>query len=146
MTGKPAMTENDGPGVRANRARIRRMVWFMIGYAVVAIAFMIYMRSNALPTSSGPAKFPPNVALVAGALFPLLFGGAMVFIWRMLDEVAHRVAQFAWAGAFLFTAFATISWSFLWQGGWVPEPNAMAILVASAVVVMILALLKQRLG
>lgn len=146
MTGKPAMTDDEGPGIRANRARVRRMVLFMIGYAVVATVFVAFMLSNAQPTPSGPAKFPPNVALAAGVMFPLLFGGAMVFIWRMLDEVAHRVVQFAWAGAFLFSAFATASWMFLWQGGWVPEPNAMVILVASAVVVMVLAPVKQRLG
>jgi hypothetical protein len=146
MMGKPAMTDEEGPGIRADRARKRRMVLFMIGYAVVATVFMVFMRSNVVPTQSWPAKFPPNVALAAAALFPLLFGGAMVFIWRMLDEVAHRVVQFAWAGAFLFNAFATVSWSFLSQGGWVPAPNAMGILVASALVVMILAPLKQRLG
>ena len=146
MTGKPAMTDGDGPGVRANRARIRRTVLFMIAYAVVAIAFVVGMLSNADPTSVGPAKFPPNVALAAAVLFPLLFGGAMMIIWRLLDEVAHRVVLFAWAGAFLVQTFATVSWTFLWQGGWTPQPNAMALLIGSAVVVMLLASAKQRFG
>lgn len=85
------------------------------------------------------------MALAVAVLFPLLFGGAMVIIWRMLDEVAHRIALAAWAIAFVVEAFATVSWAFLWQGGWLPQPNAMVLLVGSAVVVMVVAWVKQRL-
>jgi hypothetical protein len=139
------MTDNEGPGMRADRARKRRMVLFMILYAFVAVAFIVGIRLATPEPIALSHRLTPNVALATAALFPLLFGGAMVFIWRMLDEVAHRIALWAWVAAFLVNAFATVSWAFLWQGGWVPEPNAMVLLMGSAVVVMIVAFVKQRL-
>jgi hypothetical protein len=145
MTGKPTMIDDEGPGMRAERARKRRMVLFMILYAVVAIAFMVGIRLATPEPVALSHRLTPNVALATAVLFPLLFGGAMVIIWRMLDEVAHRIALWAWAIAFVVNAFATISWAFLWQGGWAPQPSAMALLVGSAVVVMIAAWVKQRL-
>jgi hypothetical protein len=131
--------------MRAERARKRRMVIFAIVYAVIAIAFIVGVRLATPEPVALSHRLTPNVALTIAALFPLLFGGAMVIIWRMLDEVAHRIVLAAWAIAFVVEAFATVSWAFLWQGGWVSEPNAMALLMGSAVVVMIVAWVKQRL-
>jgi hypothetical protein len=139
------MSDNEGPGVRADRARKRRMVLFLILYAVVAIAFVVGIRLATPEPLALSRRLTPDVALAVAVLFPLLFGGAMVIIWRMLDEVAHRIAIAAWAIAFVVEAFATVSWAFLWQGGWVPQPNAMVLLVGSAVVVMVVAWVKQRL-
>jgi hypothetical protein len=121
------------------------MVIFAIVYAVIAIAFIVGVRLATPEPVALSHRLTPNVALTIAALFPLLFGGAMVIIWRMLDEVAHRIVLAAWAIAFVVEAFATVSWAFLWQGGWVSEPNAMALLMGSAVVVMIVAWVKQRL-
>ena len=145
MMGKQAMTEQEGPGVRADRARKRRMAVFAVIYVVVAIAFIVGVRLATPEPIALSHRLTPNVALAVAALFPLLFGGAMVIIWRMLDEVAHRIVLWALAIAFVVNAFATVSWAFLWQGGWVPQPNAMALLMGSAVCVMIAAWVKQRL-
>jgi hypothetical protein len=140
------MTDDEGPGVRADRARKRRMVLFIISYAVVAVAFMVGVRLATPEPVALSHRLTPNVALAIAALFPLLFGGAMVLIWRMLDEVAHRIVLWAWAIAFVVNAFATVSWTFLWQGGWVPKPDAMVLLIAGAVVVMIVGWAKPRFG
>jgi hypothetical protein len=121
------------------------MVIVAIVYAVISIAFIVGVRLATPEPVALSHRLTPNVALTIAALFPLLFGGAMVIIWRMLDEVAHRIALAAWAIAFVIEVFATVSWAFLWQGGWVREPNAMALLMGSAVVVMIVAWVKQRL-
>ena len=145
MMGKQAMTEQEGPGVRADRARKRRMAVFAVIYVLVAIAFIVGVRLATPEPIALSHRLTPNVALAVAALVPLLFGGAMVIIWRMLDEVAHRIVLWAWAIAFVVNAFATVSWAFLWQGGWVPQPNAMALLMGSAVCVMIAAWVKQRL-
>jgi hypothetical protein len=145
MMGKQVMTEQEGPGVRADRARKRRIAAFAVIYVVVAIAFIVGVRLATPEPIALSHRLTPNVALAVAALFPLLFGCAMVVVWRMLDEVAHRIALAAWAIAFLVQAFATICWSFLWQGGWVREPDAMALLLGSVVVVMIVAWVKQRL-
>jgi hypothetical protein len=145
MMGKQVMTEQEGPGVRADRARKRRMAAFAVIYVVVAIAFIVGVRLATPEPVAVSHRLTPNVALAVAALFPLLFGGAMVIIWRMLDEVAHRIVLWAWAIAFVVNAFATVSWAFLWQGGWVPQPDAMALLMSSALCVMIAAWVKQRL-
>jgi hypothetical protein len=140
------MTDDEGPGVRADRARKRRMVLFMVAYAVVAVTFMVGVRLATPEPVALSHRLTPNVALAIAALFPLLFGGAMVLIWRMLDEVAHRIVLAAWAIAFVVNAFVTVSWTFLWQGGWVPKPDAMILLMAGAVVVMIVGWAKPRFG
>lgn len=145
MMGKPAMTDDEGPGTRADRARKRRMVLFIILYAIVAIAFIVGMRLATPEPVALSHRFTPDAALAAAVLFPLLFGGAIAIIWRTQDEVARRIVLSAWAIAFIVEAFATVSWTFLWQGGWVPQPNAMALFLGSVVVVMIVGFVKARL-
>jgi uncharacterized BrkB/YihY/UPF0761 family membrane protein len=145
MTGKPAMTDDEGPGMRADRARKRRMALFIMAYAVVAIGFMVGMGFAAHRPTAGPVTFPPGVAVAAAVLFPLLFGGAIWIFWRMHDEVARRVVLVAWAGGFIAFVFGTASWGFLYKGGLAPEPNAIVLLMGSAIVVMIVAWVRQRL-
>ena len=120
MTGKPAMTDDEGPGMRADRARKRRMALFIMAYAVVAIGFMVGMGFAAHRPTAGPVTFPP-------------------------DEVARRVVLVAWAGGFIAFVFGTVSWGFLFKGGLAPEPNAIVLLMGSAIVVMIVAWVRQRL-
>ena len=145
MMGKQAMTEQEGPGVRADRARKRRMAVFAIVYVVVAIAFIVGVRLATPEPVALSHRLTPDVALAVAVLFPLLFGGAMVIIWRMQDEVARRIVLAAWAIAFVVEAFATMSWAFLWQGGWVREPNATALFLGSVVVTMVVAWVRARL-
>jgi hypothetical protein len=121
------------------------MAIFALVYALVAIVFIVGVRLATPEPVPLSRRLTPNVALAGAALFPLLFGGAMVIIWRMLDEVMHRIVLEAWAIAFVVEAFATICWSFLWQGGWLPEPNAMALLMGSVAVMMVAIWVKQRL-
>jgi hypothetical protein len=67
------------------------MAIFALVYALVAIVFIVGVRLATPEPVPLSRRLTPNVALAGAALFPLLFGGAMVIIWRMLDEIAHRM-------------------------------------------------------
>jgi hypothetical protein len=144
MTDKAAVPDGEGPGTRADRARKRRLIIYVVVYAVVAAAFIVAM--SWVRHEPGPADHPfsPEAAIVVTALFPLLFGGAMVIAWRLLDEVSHRIVTTAWAAGYIAIAFGTCCWMFLSMGGLTPAPNAIALLMGSMVIMMFVAWLKGR--
>ncbi len=141
MTEKSTMTDGDGPGVRAERARNRR--WRVFGgiYAVAATALVVGLMMGRRDPAAGFPPFTPEAGVAGAVLLPLLTLVTMWFALRMVDEVQRRIVIDAWAASFVVTVLGSLSWGFLAASGVVREPSARAVfgtlLVGGGLAVMI---------
>lgn len=130
MTGKPVMTEDGGPGFRAQQAHKRKWLVFQGIYAVAATALVVGLMMGTRDPAAGGPHFTPEAAVAGAVLLPLLTLVTMWFALRMTDEVQRRMIVDAWAAGLIVTIFGAISWLFLIGGGVVPTPPGPAVLVA----------------
>ncbi|MBO9516509.1 MAG: hypothetical protein J7493_00430 [Porphyrobacter sp.] len=127
MTGKMGMAEDVGPGVRANRAKMRS--WRIAGgfYAVAATVLVMVMVLGRREPVAGSLWLQPWAAVAMAALLPLLTAVTMWFCLRMSDEFQRRLIVDAWAASFIAVIFGACSWAFLVAGGVLDEPPVRAV-------------------
>jgi hypothetical protein len=90
MTGKQAMADGDGPGIRANQAQRRPMYIFMLGHAVITGGFVAAVfRFAHKPTPNG-VFLPPELAVVGAVLLPLMWIATIAFVMPRFDELIRR--------------------------------------------------------
>ena len=122
-----AKTDGEGPGVRANRAKMRS--WWKAGalYAVAATALVTVLVLGRRDPAAGFPWFEPEAAVAGAVLLPLLTAVTMWVCLRMSDEFQRRLIIDAWATGFIVVVFGAVSWAFLHAGGVVAEPSAPAV-------------------
>lgn len=128
MTGLGVSPMTEGPGVRAERARKRRI------HAIFAVSGVV---GAALGIGAGVAKqgawlLTPPAAIAIAVGFVLLLNLSSWFYLRMIDELDRRDNLVACTVGlhFYFTAYPV--WWLLWTGGIAPEPMHGVILGTTA--------------
>lgn len=133
MTGKQAMADGDGPGVRANQAHRRPMNLFLLGNFAITAGFAVAVARFAhKPTPEG-VFLPPELAVIGALLIPLLWIATMAFIVPRMDEFVRRNIIDAYAGGFIVSSILFLSWLLLSTGGLVPRPSALALFFAGMI-------------
>jgi hypothetical protein len=145
MTGKQAMAEGDGPGVRAGRAHQRPMNLFLLGNFAINGGFAAAVFKFAHKPTPDGVFLPPELAVIGALLIPLLWIATMAFIVPRMDEFVRRNVIDAYAGGFVVSSIGCLSWLLLSKGGVVPPPSALALFFAGAIGVAVsLAWLMRR--
>ena len=128
MTGKQAMPDSDGPGVRANKARRRKFYRFALGYAMIFSAFTIgLLKYGHHPAPGEVTLVPPQFAAIAAVLIPLMWIATLAFTLPRFDELMRRTIVDAYAGGFVTSSIAFLIWLFLSKGGLASPPSALII-------------------
>ena len=127
MMGRRAMAEVDGPGVRAHRAKNRRLMTIFLVETVAMAGVMVWLMTSAHRSPAGRLIPAPEAAATAALVYPLIGLVAMIVFLRAFDEHARRMVIMAFSVGFLASAYCLFAWSFLWWGELAPMPNAYAV-------------------
>ncbi len=134
MTEKPTMTDGEGPGVRAQRAKQKKWLVLQGLYAVAATALVVGLMMGKRDPAAGFPPFTPEAGVAGAVLLPLLTLATMWITLRMSDELQRRIIVDAWAASFIAVVLGFSSWWFLQAGGVVSEPPARAVFGTLALV------------
>jgi hypothetical protein len=144
MMGSKATAEGDGPGIRASRAKRRRLMLIGLANLTVSIALIVWLRMAKHKPDADFAVLPPQAAVAAAVLTPLIWIVTLRVTLRTMDELIRRMIVDSYSAGFVAIVAGWGSWLMLWLGGLAPKPEP-TVLVLGGVLVVLGALAWMRL-
>lgn len=127
-----ARMSEDGEGVRAARARIRRQ-WRTAALSLVGALGVSLLLIHG---KTGPGHVRPGVAIAAVIAMAIVLPLAVYFNDRGKDELCRLNALRASRVGFYACLFGGWSWVVLFNGGIAPQPDVLILLLATSAVTL----------